>query len=1216
MATPLLCLSSNFNKFLIFISIFFVSLFSQEISSQNQIFADQVTFESNVLDSNNALGDQNTFATLNSFGGTILISDAFTGELELQFPSTLPANTTSYIQIGFDDDILNALLGGSLGTDLADIAGGIVLGDHFFNVEARMDNMAVFSGSSATATVASRFRIVTDKDGFFYIAITPDQPYNRVYIEDVTDTLLLGQDNSMMVFNAFYYTATDCAFEPLYTDFDGSGISIDALELGDAGVLNPQFAIDDNETNFSQLNLGVASVNGSILQNIYLANIYSPSAEFSVTIKTEPTLVLLGIVNNVTIKAFNGADEVFSSSLAGGLDVDLLGLLGDGEVVTVVFAPGLSFDRVSVELSTIQPINVSQSLDLFGISVAEVDTPDLDQDQVFCLLDNPTVADLNTNGQDITWYNAPTGGIAFAPTDALETRIYFASQTIDGCEGSIRTMVNVTVNNTPPPTTGDPSQEFCIQDNATIADLQVNETNVTWYDMATGGTAFDSTDPLVNGQIYYGSQTINNCDSTTRLAVTVTIFDTPPPTTNNPSQDFCIQDNATIGDLEVNGTAIIWYDMDSGGTVLGENEALQDGQTYYASQTLNDCESTSRLEVTVTIYDTPPPTTNDDTQEFCIQDGATVGDIDVNETGVTWYDMPIGGTAFSNTAVLINGQTYYGSQILNGCESTSRLEVTVTIYDTPPPTTDDASPEFCIQDNATIADLQVTGTAIIWYDMPTSGTVLGNDEPLVDGQTYYASQTLNNCESTTRLAVTVSVFNTPPPTTTDDNQDFCIQDDPRVSDIDVNEAGVTWFDMPTGGTAFGANESLIDGQTYYGTQILNGCESTSRLAVTVNVYNTPPPTTNDNTQEFCAVDNPTVGDIQVNESDVTWYNMATGGVAFSDTDALIDGQTYYASQTLNGCESTSRLAVLVNVLQTTQPMITSDADGDVCLNTSVTYTTQAGNNNYMWDFTGGMITSGGGIDDNFITILWDTTENTTVTVSYDAANACSTGGPVSIDEVVLVCGDITIDKTVDNAEPVIGDNVTFTITVSNTGPNDFFDVTVTEDLPTGYDLVSFETSTGTFSPAADEWFIETLSANTTETLTIVAEVLPTGDYLNTVSVSTSTPTESNTSNNTSEASTDPLCLEIFNEFSPNNDGVNDMFTITCIERFPNNEISIFNRYGILVYKTRGYNNDWNGKANVSGIAKKDELLPSDTYYYVLTMNSVERPMTGWLYLTK
>lgn len=61
-----------------------------------------------------------------------------------------------------------------------------------------------------------------------------------------------------------------------------------------------------------------------------------------------------------------------------------------------------------------------------------------------------------------------------------------------------------------------------------------------------------------------------------------------------------------------------------------------------------------------------------------------------------------------------------------------------------------------VANGSTIADLVVTGTGIKWYSAATGGTLLSTSTTLVDGSTYYASQTINGCEGA-RLAVTVTL---------------------------------------------------------------------------------------------------------------------------------------------------------------------------------------------------------------------------------------------------------------------------------------------------------------------------------------------------------------------------------------------------------------------------------------------------------------------------
>jgi len=64
-------------------------------------------------------------------------------------------------------------------------------------------------------------------------------------------------------------------------------------------------------------------------------------------------------------------------------------------------------------------------------------------------------------------------------------------------------------------------------------------------------------------------------------------------------------------------------------------------------------------------------------------------------------------------------------------------------------------------------------------------------------------------------------------------------------------------------------------------------------------------------------------------------------------------------------------------------------------------------------------------------------------------------------------------------------------------------------------------------------------------------------------------------------------------FSPNNDGVNDFFTIEGLEEFPDHELSIFNARGVELFRGRDYQGTWDGTTR----GGKD--LPDGTYFYVL-----------------
>ncbi len=69
-------------------------------------------------------------------------------------------------------------------------------------------------------------------------------------------------------------------------------------------------------------------------------------------------------------------------------------------------------------------------------------------------------------------------------------------------------------------------------------------------------------------------------------------------------------------------------------------------------------------------------------------------------------------------------------------------------------------------------------------------------------------------------------------------------------------------------------------------------------------------------------------------------------------------------------------------------------------------------------------------------------------------------------------------------------------------------------------------------------------------------------------------------------------LFFYSAFTPNGDGENDFFYIGNLEKYPDNNLKIYNRYGKLVYNATNYDNLWNG-------TYLGNLLPTGTYFYIL-----------------
>jgi gliding motility-associated-like protein len=72
-----------------------------------------------------------------------------------------------------------------------------------------------------------------------------------------------------------------------------------------------------------------------------------------------------------------------------------------------------------------------------------------------------------------------------------------------------------------------------------------------------------------------------------------------------------------------------------------------------------------------------------------------------------------------------------------------------------------------------------------------------------------------------------------------------------------------------------------------------------------------------------------------------------------------------------------------------------------------------------------------------------------------------------------------------------------------------------------------------------------------------------------------------------------------NAFTPNGDGINDLWEIPALVLYPNCVVSVYNRYGTRVYYSVGYPKSWDGTYN-------GRSLPTGTYYYIIDLK-VDKP---------
>lgn len=193
---------------------------------------------------------------------------------------------------------------------------------------------------------------------------------------------------------------------------------------------------------------------------------------------------------------------------------------------------------------------------------------------------------------------------------------------------------------------------------------------------------------------------------------------------------------------------------------------------------------------------------------------------------------------------------------------------------------------------ATVSQLSATGTAIQWYAAPTGGSPLASNTVMVNGTTYYATQTVNGLESTNRLAVTITLNNIPAaPTTIGGNLDFCYSGGVQLFNTpSIQGASSYVWTTPLGatGSSTGTNISLMFSPSFVsGTLSVlaqNPCGQSAPISVVINQH------------------------LQAS----TTLNVTTcDPYSFNGQNYAQSGSYIYAGQTIHGCDSTVTLNLTI-----------------------------------------------------------------------------------------------------------------------------------------------------------------------------------------------------------------------------------------------------------------------------------------------------------------
>jgi gliding motility-associated-like protein/uncharacterized repeat protein (TIGR01451 family) len=211
----------------------------------------------------------------------------------------------------------------------------------------------------------------------------------------------------------------------------------------------------------------------------------------------------------------------------------------------------------------------------------------------------------------------------------------------------------------------------------------------------------------------------------------------------------------------------------------------------------------------------------------------------------------------------------------------------------------------------------------------------------------------------------------------------------------------------------------------------------------------------------------------------------------------------------------------------------------------------------------------------------------------------------------------------------VGETISYTFNVINTGNVTIYNITMIDLLPgivlEGGPIVMLEpgeTDTDTFTATY------TLTEDDLDTNgEIVNQSMVTGQTIDGDDVTDDSDDPNNPTdddNNGDGEPDDPTVVplpcvgsvfEIFNGITPNGDGLNDFLLVQGIDEFPNNNVKIFNRWGVQVFETNGYDegsNVFRGISEGRTTIRQGEELPTGTYFYILTFSGdCPQGRCGW-----
>jgi gliding motility-associated-like protein len=794
-----------------------------------------------------------------------------------------------------------------------------------------------------------------------------------------------------------------------------------------------------------------------------------------------------------------------------------------------------------------------------------------------------------SGGTSYVWStSATTSSINVSPN--VNTTYSVIGTAANGCSNFAST--NVTVNPTPTSPTVSATNNTICAGQSTI----INATGSTGgngiiynvYDSSSGGNFLGvaplSVSPTATTTYYIETINSDSCIALGgRVPITITVNPTPTSATISATNDtICTGQSTTITASGSTGGTISYnfYDAAIGGNFLGTSPLTVSPSTtttYYLEVINSDgcIANGGRQPYTITVNPTPTPATITTTNDTICAGDSTVITASGSSGGTiiySFYDAIIGGNFIGNSPLTVSpsSTTTYYLEVSTSSSCTAsggRQPVTIVVHPTPTlPTITVSNDTICEGDSTIIIASGSTGGNINYnfYDALVGGNFIGNSPLTVspNSSTTYYLEVINTdgCSLPSgRIPVDITVNPTPTHATITISDDtICVGQSTTITASGSTGGTIiySFYDSSTGGTFLGNSPLTVNPTTtttyYLEVSNTNGCLSdTTRTPVTIFVAPNPtPPTISTSGDTVCYGTSVTITASGSSGGNVnySYYDAPVGGTylgsnpytftATNTTTIYVETSNEYGCTSLN---VRTPVTIVVNPLPNAPSLVSGDTEicaGDITTLTASTST--PGAQIHWWNAPNGgtLLYSGTSFNTG---ALYSTT---TYYIEAESIEGCvNSGGRIPVTVIVHPLPVVTL--TSDAINNTIYSNQLVTFTAS----------------PSGYDNYEF--------------FLNNISVQNGPSNIYQTSAIKDGYVVYVIVTDGECKSELN----------DSLVIRVIpvaNAFTPNGDGVNDVFLKGV-------DLTIVNRWGQQLYQgIDGWDGTFNGKKVAPG-----------TYYYII-----------------